>query len=142
MERSEVGPVQEVELQEIPVISVKAENGPTGAAEAFQKIEAALGGNLRGRRFYGISNGVEYWANVAIKEGDNPKILGLEKGVVPAGRYAKRKIKDYDEASLGEVLPEAYDSLAREFAGRIDPERPSIEFYRSERELIIFLPIR
>lgn len=143
-ERFKLGPILEVEIQEIPVMSVKADGGPSGAAEAFQKLESALGGNFSGRRFYGTFHKDEYWTNVATIEGDKPEALGLEKKVIPAGKYAKRKVKDYgDESGLGEVLPGAFDSLIKEFAGKIDPSRPNIEYYQSHREeiIVVFLPI-
>lgn len=34
--RFKLGPILEVEIQEIPVMSVRSENGPAGATEAFE----------------------------------------------------------------------------------------------------------
>lgn len=144
IERFKLGPILEIEMKEILVMRVKAESGPSGAAAAFQRLESALGGNFRGRRFYGTLHKDEYWANVVMKEGDNPETLGLEKGVIPGGKYVKRKVKDYgDETGLGEVLPGAFESLVQEFQGRTDPNRPNIEYYQSHREqiIVIYLPI-
>lgn len=143
-ERFKLGPILEVEIQEIPVMSVRSDTGPMGANGAFDKLEEALGRNLKGRKFYGTLQKNEYRANVAIKEEDDLEKLGLERGVIPAGKYGKRKIEGYgDEANLAEVLPQAFESLVKEFAGRVDPDRPSIEHYQSFRDQIIiaFIPI-
>ena len=140
MEKEKVGPVLEVELQTVPVMFVKAEKGPKGAFQAMQRLEKTIG-SPKGRKFYGTYQNGEWRANVAIRDGDDPTSLGLERATIPGGKYAKRKITNYDEGRLGEILPEVFDRLAEEYKERVDPERPSIEFYRSQKELIVMLPI-
>lgn len=107
-----------------------------GAGQAFDKLESYLS-SLRGRKFYGTFQAGEYRACVALQPEDRPSELGLATWVIPGGRYARRKVKDWTEkvAQLGEM----FDALAEEY--QADPERPSIEFYRSQSELHLLLPV-
>jgi len=139
-ERQESAPTLEIELPNIQVMFVQAEDGPVGAQQAFQRLEKALG-NLKGRRFYGTFHNGEYRANVALREIDNPQVYVFEAGQIPGGKYARKKIKGYEEDKLGEVLPKEFDALRKQYDGKVDPDRPSIEFYRSQKELIIMLPL-
>ncbi len=139
-EQLEVSHISEINLQDIPVMFVVAEGGPAGASSAFDKLEQALP-SLKGRRFYGTFLNGEYHACVALREADNPNAYVFEKGTIPEGRYARKKIKQVDERTLGDVLPKEFDDLAERYKGKVDSTRPNIEFYRSEKELFIMLPI-
>ena len=74
-------------LKEIKILYVKAEGGPSGGKEAFDRLEAKVG--LKGRKFYGTYHNDEYRACVAMREDDNPSELGLETGSIPGGKYVK-----------------------------------------------------
>jgi hypothetical protein len=126
----------EVALEDIPVMYVKAENGPTGAEQAFHALETILP-SLRGRRFYGVYLNGEYRACVALLPNDDPESLGLETWTIPGGDYFRAKLVDWRKK-----LPE----IAKEFnamAGRVstDLTRPNIEYYQSQSELHLFLPM-
>jgi hypothetical protein len=117
---------------------VRAVGGTKGASRAFETLESRLT-TLRGRKFYGTYNPFtgEYRACVRAAEGENSESMGLEGWTVPGGKYASQKVQDWG-SRLGE-LPQIFDKLA---SGRIvDKSRPSIEYYRSEEELIIYLPL-
>jgi DNA gyrase inhibitor GyrI len=62
----------------------------------------------------------------------------VETGVIPGGWYARSKLMDW-EKSLSE-LAGLFEEMAR--ANDVDPERPSLEFYRSHVELQLYLPVR
>ena len=130
-----------VELQEIPVLRVKADMKRKGPSAAFNLLESKLP-TLKGRKFYGTfqprPDGEEYYACVARIDSDDPEKMGLETGVIPGGLYARRRFPDW-EKNLSK-LPATFEEMAR--TNDVDPSRPSLEFYRSQAELLLFLPVR
>lgn len=124
-----------VELHDLRVLCVVAPGGLDGIGEAWAKLEARLP-SLRGRRFYGTYLRGEYRACVVQR--DDPAALGLETWTIPGGAYARRKLAHWREhtAKIGGI----FAAMAAEHP--VDPDRPSIEFYRSQDELILLLPIR
>ena len=60
--------------------------------------------------------------------------------MIPGGNFARRKIEDWLERVS--ELSEIFVVMAGEYEDRTDSSRPSIEFYWSQKELILFLPIR
>lgn len=131
----------EVKLNDIDVMYVAAEGGVRGGKEAFDKLESKLP-NLKKRKFYGALLGTpekgEYRACVAIREEDNPVAMGLKTWVIPGGRYTREKIKGWwDKLNL---IGPVFKSMAENHT--VDSSRPSIEFYRSQEDLILLLPIK
>jgi len=131
----------EVELPNIEVMYVSAEGGPKGAPAAFNKLEANLS-SLKGRKFYGVMIGKpdtgEYRACMQITADDDPKIMGFETWTIPNGKYARKKIKDWTKNTP--LIATTFKELEKEC--ELDPTRPTIEFYRSMRDLFCLLPIK
>ena len=126
----------EIVLEDLEVMYVQAAGGSSGAQEAFEVLESKLS-SLKGRRFYGTFHAGDYRACVLAQSGEDPEKLGLETWTIPGGKYVREKMVDWTERipEIGErfiALSEAYPA---------DPERPSIEFYRSQSELHLLLPI-
>lgn len=130
----------EVELLDIKVMYALSENGSMGSAEAFRKVENALNWKLKGRKFYGVidSNG-EYKSCVAITSGDNPQELGLGIYTIPGGKYLREKIKDWERHI--KQIKEEFEKLIKKAGENLDKSKPYIEFYRSQSELLIYVPI-
>jgi hypothetical protein len=130
-----------IALEDIPVMYVMGEKGrPIGeqAPKAFQELESKLP-SLQGRKFYGVVfAGCEYRACVALAESDDPTSLPFTTWVIPGGKYARRKIENWEE-HIDSIGP-TFDSLRRE--NKFDPDRPDIEFYRSQRELLVMVPVK
>lgn len=128
----------EATLSEIPMMYIVAEGGPAGAREAFTKLEGKLP-SLRGRKFYGTYNVAtgEYRACVAREPDDDPQRLGLATGVIQGGLYFREKMKNW--ASRTDEIGKTFMVMAER--QRVDKNRPSVEFYRSQDELILLLPI-
>ena len=127
-------------LEDIEVMYVESPNGPAGSKEAFDKLESSLA-SLKGRKFYGTfqySTG-QYRACVAIDSTDNPQSLGFEVWKIPGGKYARQKLDNWTER-VDEILT-MFEKLSHEYEGRNDSSRPSIEFYKSQKELILLFPI-
>jgi hypothetical protein len=130
-----------VELQEIRVLRFRAEMGGKGPSAAFEYVESKLP-TLKGRKFYGTfrdtPEGEEYYACVAQMESDDPDRMELGTGVIPGGWYARRILRDWEQ-NLS-LLPKIFGEMAR--AVDVDPGRPSLEYYRSQAELHLLLPVR
>ncbi len=125
-------------LEPVPVIFVKAVGGPAGARQAFEILESVLGGH-RGRRFYGTYDSLtrEYLACVEEAKGDDRAAMKVGRWTIPGGKFATRKITDWQ--SKIPSIASTFDEMAND--RKYDPHRPSIEFYRSESELVLYLPV-
>lgn len=119
---------------------VESPNGPAGSGKAFKTLETSLA-SLKGRKFYATfqySTG-QYRACVAIEDPDEPEQLGFQKWSIPGGLYAQEKLENWTEHA--EEIPNVFEKMSRVYSGRIDSSRPSIEFYKSQKELLLLLPI-
>ena len=131
----------EITLNDIAVMFVQSPNGPAGSGEAFNILERRLP-NLKGRKFYATfqySTG-EYRACMAIQDDHQPKQLGFDVWTIPGGRYAQEKLTDWTQHA--DEIPTVFQRLSEEFKDRIDSSRPSIEYYKSQKELLLLLPVR
>ena len=120
----------------ITVMYVVSPNGTEGATEAFDSLEARLP-SLKGRKFYGTMLNGEYRACVALEPQDSPAAMGLETWTIPGGAYVRRKLPDWPEhvTEIGQI----FGALAAEHPR--DPARPNVEFYRSQKELLLFMAV-
>ena len=125
-----------VALDDVKVMYVVSPNGPLGAGEAFDRLETRLP-SLKGRKFYGTMLNGEYRACVAIESQDAPASMGLDTWTIPGGAYVRRKLERWPErlAEIGQV----FGALAAEHPR--DSARPNIEFYRSQKELLLFMAV-
>jgi hypothetical protein len=130
-----------VELQEMPVMRVRADMKGKGPSAAFDLLESKLP-TLKGRKFYGTfqftPDGEEYYACVLRIDSDDPEKMELEPGVIPSGWYARSKLVDWPK-NLSK-LPIIFGEMKR--TNDVDPSRPSLEFYRSQEEMQLFLPVK
>ncbi len=129
-----------VDVPEIKIMYVIADGGVKGSRGAFAKLESCLP-TLKGRKFYGLIFGIPphdtYWAAVASLDTDNPTEKFLKIGVIPGGNYAQERIKNWNENIL--TIDQAFQRLSRQ--NTIDSSRPSVEFYRSMKDMLVRLPI-
>lgn len=126
----------EVTLDPIRVMWVKAEGGLTGVRAAWSKLESKLP-SLKGRKFYGAYHDNVYLACVAIIDEKEAETFGLPTWTIPGGKYLREKVTDY--RSRVEVIAETLEAMAKEFGA--DRSRPEVEFYKSQSEIILLLPI-
>ena len=112
---------------------------PLGWGSTYQAHPVVKLPSLRRRKFYGTyhSDQEVYRACTAITDEKEPEKLGLSTWTIPGGKFVKEKVLDY--ANRVEIIGETFESMAQEYD--LDPNRPSIEFYRSQREVILLLPI-
>ncbi|MGB9364783.1 MAG: hypothetical protein WCE79_02090 [Xanthobacteraceae bacterium] len=107
------------------------------APRAFNVLEAKLA-SLKGRKFYGVVIGGLYRACVEIEPDDEPDLLAYPTWTLPGGRFARHRIADWERHR--DLIGPTFAALrARPDS---DPNRPSIEFYRSQKELQVLVPVR
>jgi hypothetical protein len=128
-----------VTLPDVKVMYVESTTGLAGAAKAFDTLEAQFA-SLKGRKFYGTFQPPTgpYRACVAIEPGDDAAALGFSTWTIPGGKYSRRKVMNW-EKNLPEI-GKTFQRMSQE--NERDVSRPSIEFYRSQRELVLFLPVK
>jgi hypothetical protein len=130
---------QYVTLPDVRVMYVESTTGPAGAANAFDTLEARLP-SLKGRKFYGTFQppAGPYRACVAIEPTDDVAALAFQTCTIPGGKFSQAKIPNWEQH-----LPEIGKTFQRmSEENEHDISRPNIEFYRSQRELILFLPVK
>jgi len=119
----------------VEVLCTEAEGGVLGAEDAFRRLEARLP-TLRGRRFFGVlAPDGTYRACVGRRPEDDPG--GMSLWTIPGGPYARCTMRNWRDRT-DEIGP-TFDAIAART--RADPERPSVEWYRSERSLVLLLPV-
>ncbi len=130
-----------VDLPEIKIMYVISHNGVSGSRKAFDTLESHLE-SLKGRKFYGLVFGVPpndtYWAGVQLIDADNPEKEGLKTGTIPAGKYVQKRINNWNENIS--IIGQTFQRLAIQYS--VDASRPSIEFYRSMKDILVRLPIK
>lgn len=108
--------------------------------ELWPLFERQVG--LRGRKMYALvdTRTGTYTTCTPIRDDDDPETSGLERGVLPGGRYLRGRL-------LGD-LPELYtqigpgvDELRLLAAASVDAARPVIEFYRRHDQVELWVPI-
>jgi DNA gyrase inhibitor GyrI len=131
------------DVPELTLAYVEAVGGLTGAGAAFDQLERRMS-TLRGQKMYGVvypGDPVRYLAGLLLEgEGDD---LGLERTTVPAGRYARTVVRNW-ESRIPE-LPSIVDQLQSDIEGvglEVDTDRPILEYYRRIDELLMMVPVR
>jgi hypothetical protein len=103
---------------------------------AFDRLEAKLA-TLKGRRFYGVVVDGAYRACVAIKPDDDPDDLPHPTWTIPGGRYVRQKLPNWEQRRhlIGPSMMRLRERTD------YDASRVCIEYYRSQRELLLMVPI-
>ena len=128
-----------VERVNVDVMFKRAANNQAAITLVWAELEDAVG-SLRGRKFYGVFDPLtrEYSACVEAKDGDDATALGLERGTLAGGRFARVRLKGEPPAVYARILP-----TSRRLAQRPDADRhaPSIEFYRRRDVIDLLQPL-
>lgn len=118
----------------------RAEAFPSGIRAAWQRLEERVG-TLRGRKFYGLTLPEEgqlvYYAGVEPLDAEEVRALGFPTLTIEGGRFARVKLDDWSEhtAEIGPI----FDYLMQTYP--MQPGAPTIEFYRSQSELHLLIPL-
>ncbi|MDH7490352.1 MAG: hypothetical protein QHH80_12720 [Anaerolineae bacterium] len=129
-----------VEMPDLLLAACKARSFPDGIKDAWDRLEARMP-SLKGRHFYGLTvcEGGElvYYAAVQVAGEDEAAALGFPLLRVRGGRCARVKLLDWPHHvdEIGAV----FDELMRNFP--MAPDAPTVEYYRSESELHLLVPL-
>jgi len=129
-----------VVIQDIPVMFVAGDRAnpiSEQAPSAFAELEAKLE-TLKGRHFYGVIVDGEYRACVGLRPQDDRHNLPYRTWVIPGGKFARRKLTSW-ERHRDQIGPTMLKLRER---GDFDKSRHCIEYYRSQRELLLMAPIQ
>jgi len=129
----------QVTLEDIKVMYVESPTGPAGAKAAFDKLESRLS-TLKGRKFYETFQHPEgpYRACVQMKDDDDLAGLALKTWIIPGGKFVRDKLDNW--TSRMDEIGRLFKAMA--VKNDTDPTRPGIEFFRSQKELLLFLPVK
>jgi hypothetical protein len=116
-----------VTLPDVQVMYVESSTGLAGAAKAFDTL-------------YGTFQPPSgpYRAGVAVEPTDDVAALGFQTCTIPGGKYSRAKVANWEQ-NLQEI-GKTFQRMSQQ--NEHDTSRPSIEFYRSQRELVLFLPVK
>ncbi|MBC7257627.1 MAG: GyrI-like domain-containing protein [Chloroflexi bacterium] len=118
----------------------RAHTFPEGIKDAWNRLEAAKP-SLKGRRFYGLTvcegDKLAYYAAVEVTHDEEAAALGFPVLRVKGGPCARVKLRDWPKHvdEIGDIFAD----LMRRFT--MAPDAPTVEYYRSQSELHLLLPL-
>ena len=125
----------------VKLMCLKSPDGPISAGKTFDKLESKLP-SLKGRRFYGLSklegDNITYFACVKVQGEEDASNFGLQEIVLPKGEYEREAIMDWEDHI--DQIPEKFDKI--ESKNLVDHQKFYVEYYRSQKELILMAPIK
>lgn len=129
-----------VDRKPVEVIAIKAALFPDGIGEAWKRLEARFPPRS-GRLFYGLTafdeGALRYYAAVGAEDHARTTPSGFVRLTVEGGPYARVKLTDWRERTS--EFAEIFDFLVDRF--EFKPGGYSIEFYRSQREAHLMIPV-
>lgn len=130
-----------VQLNSMPVYSLKAKSFPEGVGNAMERLERNLLDAYRGKIFGAISfkgSEVEYRACVSQKPGEKMSEEVLEDFHIPGGQYISSRLMNWMKNT--HLIKEIFNEMEKKYL--FDQSRPQLEFYKSKRELVLLLPVK
>ena len=129
-----------VDLPDLRLMVVRADEFPSGIKTAWDRLESRLS-SLKGRKFYGVSRDeasqVAYFAGVVPESDEEVQSLGLPTMMIKGGKYARAKLLDWSNHT--DKIGQIFSELMRDFP--MDPDGWELEYYRSQSELHLFIPL-
>jgi len=129
-----------VDLPDAKLMVSRADEFPSGIKAAWDRLESKLP-SLKGRKFYGLTicedGELAYFAGVEVVSDQEASSLGFPTMMIRGGKYARAKLLDWSNHT--DKIGEIFGELMRDFP--MDPNGPSVEFYRSQSELHLLVPL-
>lgn len=129
-----------VQLPDIQLVVCRANEFPAGIKDSWRRLESKLK-SLRGRKFYGLTyfedGQLVYYAALEPLSEHEIQVLGFPIRQLKGGRYARVKLMDWNRHAdeIGPIFEELMETYKK------DPNGPSVEFYRSQYELYLMIPL-
>ncbi len=129
-----------INLPSILTMSVPVQVFPEGVKSAFNSLENKLV-NKNGRQFFGAvhinNNELNYKACLVQNAKDEHLALGLDNYTIPGGKYVTNKLVNWTKNT--HLIKEMFNEMEHKY--RFDASRPQLEYYKSNRELVLMLPV-
>ena len=129
-----------VDLPDLKLIVTRADEFPSGVQTAWDRVESRLS-SLKGRKFYGVSryegSQLAYFAGVEPASDEEVTALGLPTMMIKGGKYARAKLLDWPNQT--DKIGQIFSELMRDFP--MDPNGWALEYYRSQSELHLLIPL-
>ena len=129
-----------INLASILTMSVPVKEFPEGVKSAFNSLENKLH-TKNGRQFIGAvnlnNNEVNYKACLVQNSIDEHLSLGLDSYTIPGGKYVTNKLLNWTKNT--HLIKEMFNEMEHKY--RFDATRPQLEYYKSNRELVLMLPV-
>ncbi len=129
-----------VTMPALRLAACRAHAFPEGIKDAWNRLEAAMP-SLKGRRFYGLTvcegGQLVYYAAVEVANDEEAAALGFPVMHVKGGPCARVKLLDWPKHA--DEISDIFADLMRRFT--MAPDAPTIEYYRSQSELHLLLPL-
>ncbi len=129
-----------VDLPDLRLMVTRADEFPGGIKTAWNRLESRLSA-LKRRKFYGVTccadSQLVYFAGVVAASDEEVTALGLPTMTIRGGKYARAKLLDRPNHTdkIGQIL----SKLMRD--SPTDPNEPTLEYYRSQSELHLLIPL-
>lgn len=122
----------------IDTLCLQTDDVPNGIKGIFHELETRVG-NLQGKKFYGavLCEGDKLLYKACVKKEPGMNIPGTAEYIIPPGKYARTVMKDWPGK-----IPMIKDTFM-EMMKQHEPDhsRPQVEYYKSEKELILLQPV-
>ena len=122
------------------MIVCRANEFPAGIKDSWERLESKLA-SLKGRKFYGLTyvedGQLVYYAGLEPVDTKEIKALGLPTRTLKDGKYARVKLLDWNHHA--DEISGIFDELTAKY--KKDPSGPTVEFYRSQHELHLMIPL-
>lgn len=130
-----------VDLPDIKLVVCRAQEFPAGIKDAWNRLESKLP-SLKGRKFYGLTyfedGQLVYYAGLEPLNEAEISNLGFPVKTLKGGTYARVKLLDWNNHAdeIAEIIGELMENYTK------DPSGPTVEFYRSQSELHLMIPVQ
>jgi hypothetical protein len=129
-----------VNQPDIELVVCRANEFPAGIKHSWERLESKLP-SLKGRTFYGLTffedGHLVYYAGLQPVDTAEVAALGFPTMKLKGGKYARVKLMDWTQHAdeIGSIFDELMEAYKK------DPDGPTVEFYRSQSELHLMIPI-
>jgi hypothetical protein len=129
-----------VDQADTKLIVCRATEFPAGIKDSWERLESKLA-SLKGRKFYGLTyfrdGELIYYAGLESLDENEVASLGYPTIMLKGGKYSRVKLMDWNRHAdeIGGIFEELMEEYQK------DPDGPTVEFYRSQSELHLMIPI-
>ena len=130
-----------VDQPDIELILYRADEFPAGIKDSWERLASNLS-SLKGRKFYGLTffeyGHLVYYAGLQPLNETEITSLGLPTMILKGkGKYARVKLLDWNK--YADEIGGIFDELMEKY--KKDPNGTTVEFYRSQKELHLMIPL-